>query len=159
MAFYTKIAILLSAGMFACCAGTVAIAAPGKQVEKLDRGVVAIHTGAGNFIGWRALGTDAPGATFDVYRDGRKLNAQPLTVTNFMDGGAAATARYTVRTAGAPEGAAGPTWEQPYKTIPLQKPPGGTTPDGKGYTYTVNDGSVADLDGDGSYELLVKWQI
>src|SRR5205085_11771991 len=45
-----------------------------------------------------------------------------------------------------------------YKTIPLQKPAGGTTPDGKSYTYGVNDGSVADLDGDGSYELLVKWQ-
>ena len=158
MAVYTKIARLLSAGILACCAGTFAIAAPGKQVEKLDRGVVAIHTGAGNFIGWRALGTDAPGATFDLYRDGRKLNAQPLTVTNFMDGGAAATARYTVRTAGAPEGAAGATWEQPYKTVPLQKPAGGTTPDGKAYTYNVNDGSVADLDGDGSYELLVKWQ-
>jgi len=158
MAVHTKIASLLSAGMLACCAGPGAIAAQAKQVERLDRGVVAIHTGAGNFIGWRALGTDAPGATFDLYRDGRKLNAQPLTVTNFMDGGTIATARYTVRTAGAPDAAAGATWEQPYKTIPLQKPPGATTPDGKAYTYNVNDGSVADLDGDGSYELLVKWQ-
>jgi len=149
-------AAVLAAGSLACCGS--ALAATGKQVEKLDRGVVAIHTSAGNFVGWRALGTDAPGLNFDVYRNGRKLNAQPLAVTNFMDGGAPADARYTVRPAGGSDAAAGPTWDKPYKTIPLQKPAGGTTPDGKSYTYGVNDGSVADLDGDGSYELLVKWQ-
>ena len=151
-----NIAAVMVAGSLACCGS--ALAATGKQVEKLDRGVVAIHTSAGNFIGWRALGTDAPGLNFDVYRNGRKLNAQPLTVTNFMDGGAPVDARYTVRPAGSTDAAAGPTWDKPYKTIPLQKPAGGSTPDGKSYTYGVNDGSVADLDGDGSYELLVKWQ-
>jgi rhamnogalacturonan endolyase len=148
---------LLIASLLALC-GSATHAAPGKQVEKLDRGVVAIHTSAGNFVGWRALGTDASALGFDIYRDGRKLNAAPLAVTNFMDTGAPLDARYTIRTAGAPEASAGATWDKPYKTIPLQKPPAGVAPDGKPYSYVVNDGSVADLDGDGAYELLVKWQ-
>ena len=100
------LATVLVAGMLACCGS--AFGAPGKQVEKLDRGVVAIHTGAGNFVGWRALGTDAPGLTFDVYRNGRKLNAQPLAITNFMDGGAPPDARYAVRAAGTPDAGSAP---------------------------------------------------
>ncbi|QRK09677.1 rhamnogalacturonan lyase [Archangium violaceum] len=46
----------------------------------------------------------------------------------------------------------------PYLKIALSKPAGGTTPDGVAYTYEANDGSVADLDGDGEYELVLKWQ-
>ncbi|NCX99772.1 MAG: rhamnogalacturonan lyase, partial [Planctomycetia bacterium] len=43
-----------------------------------------------------------------------------------------------------------------YLDIPLQIPPGGTNASGA-YTYTANDCSVGDLDGDGEYELIVKW--
>ena len=137
-----------------------AVDLPARQVERLDRGVVAIHTDGGNFVGWRALGTDPAGLAFDIYRDGRKLNAAPLAVTNWFDQDADAAAAYTVREAGAngPDAAAGPTWHQPWLRIPLQKPADGTTPDGQRYGYEVGDGSVADLDGDGRYELLVKWQ-
>src|SRR5690606_34600931 len=38
-----------------------------------------------------------------------------------------------------------------------QQPSGGTTPDGVSYTYTANDASVGDLDGDGNYEIILKW--
>ena len=48
------------------------------------------------------------------------------------------------------------TWAQPYLRVPLKKPADGVTPDGQAYSYAVNDGSAADLDGDGQYELLVK---
>ena len=44
-----------------------------------------------------------------------------------------------------------------YLSIPLTPPPGGTEPDGETYTYTANDVSVGDLDGDGRYELILKW--
>ena len=44
-----------------------------------------------------------------------------------------------------------------YFDIPIQKPAGGTTPDGVAYTYSPNDASVADLDGDGEYEIILKW--
>ena len=46
---------------------------------------------------------------------------------------------------------------QPYLRVPLQVPPGGTTPIGEAYTYSANDTSVGDLDGDGEYEMVVKW--
>ena len=41
--------------------------------------------------------------------------------------------------------------------VPIQIPPGGTTPDGVAYTYSANDASVGDLDGDGQYEIVLKW--
>jgi rhamnogalacturonan endolyase len=44
-----------------------------------------------------------------------------------------------------------------YLTIPLQPPPAGVSPDGTAYTYTANDASVGDLDGDGRYEIILKW--
>lgn len=48
--------------------------------EKLDRGVIAVKTSSGNFISWRSLTSDDPSMTFDVYRDGTKVNTEPITV-------------------------------------------------------------------------------
>ena len=39
----------------------------------------------------------------------------------------------------------------------MKIPSGGTTPDGVSYTYNANDCSVGDLDGDGEYEIILKW--
>jgi hypothetical protein len=42
---------------------------PGRQLEALDRGTVAVAVGKGKtFVSWRLLVTDAPGVGFDVYR-------------------------------------------------------------------------------------------
>jgi rhamnogalacturonan endolyase len=46
---------------------------------------------------------------------------------------------------------------RPFLSIPLQPPANGVTHDGKGYSYTANDAAPADLDGDGEYELILKW--
>src|SRR4051794_30825982 len=51
----------------------------GKQVEKLDRGVISVHSGSGNLVSWRLLGTDPSGVAFNVYRGTTKLTASPLT--------------------------------------------------------------------------------
>ncbi len=130
------------------------------QMEKLDRGVVAVRTGSNNFISWRWLGTEDD-ITFNLYRNGTKVNASPLTVCNYTDNGAASTAIYTVRAIvnGVEQAAsAGVTpWAQQYLKVPIQAPPGGTTPAGEAYTYTANDASVADLDGDGQWEIILKW--
>ena len=48
-------------------------------------------------------------------------------------------------------------WAQHYLNIALDRPAGGTTPVGEAYTYSPNDCSVGDLDGDGEYEIIVKW--
>ena len=162
---------LLLGGCAAIATGTDTVVAPpagaarvaGKQLEKLERGVVAIATGSGVFVSWRALATDPSGTEFNLYRDGKRLNGAPLNGTNFQDAAGLPAAVYTVRATlrgGAEQiaASAGATWTQPYKTIPVQKPAAGTTPSGQSYSYEVNDGSAADLDGDGNYELIVKWQ-
>ncbi len=138
------------------------VTTPGKQIEKLGRGVVAIQTPNGPFISWRQLATDRAGTKFNVYRDGVLLNTAPLDALNTTDSGGTAASSYTVRSVyrddlGTRE-SAGATWTQPYKTIPVQQPAGGVTPDNVAYTYEINDGTTADLDGDGNYEIIVKWQ-
>ena len=131
------------------------------QREQLDRGVIAIRDGGKVVVSWRTLATDRVGEPFDIYRNGQKLNQLPLTKggTLFTDEQPLATdATYEVRGGGkdgsytlsatAPEG---------YLTVKLQKPADGVTPDGQTYTYTANDASVADVDGDGQYEIILKW--
>ena len=154
-------AVFLTLALAGAQAGAV-VTSPGKQIELLNRGAVAIQTGGGVFVSWRLLATDAAGVAFNVYRDGSKLNSTPLTQLNYTDAGGAASAAYSVRAVvngGEQAGfGAGATWSAPYKTVPVQRPAGGTTPDGVAYTYEINDGTPADLDGDGSYELIIKWQ-
>ena len=56
--------------------------------EKLDRGLVAVRQNDGQvFLSWRTLRTDQKGEPFDIYRDGKKLNDEPLTTggTCFVD--------------------------------------------------------------------------
>jgi hypothetical protein len=130
--------------------------------ENLNRGLISMRTGTGNFLSWRLLKSDPAGTAFNVYRDGARVNGAPVTAgTNFTDAGAPAGASYTVRpvVAGVEPLAA----DAPVQTlatsqdVPIQVPAGGTTPDGVAYTYSANDASVGDLDGDGSYEIVLKW--
>lgn len=150
-------------GVFAALALAAGVAhAQPKQMERLGRGLVAMQTGQGVFLSWRLLGTEPAAVRFNVYRDGRRLTAEPQALTNLVDAQGRADSLYTVRAVVAgrelPAEAAVAPWAQPYLRVPLQKPAGGSTPDGVAYSYDANDGSVADLDGDGQYELIVKWQ-
>lgn len=140
--------------------GTQAVQA--RQMESLARGLVAVKTGNGVFVSWRLLGTEPSSVSFNVYRNGRKLNNSPITSsTNYQDAGGDTNASYYVRAVlngreQAPSETVG-VWGKNYKSIPLQKPAGGKTPDGVSYTYSANDASVGDLDGDGEYEMILKW--
>ncbi|WP_197043367.1 RICIN domain-containing protein, partial [Saccharothrix sp. NRRL B-16314] len=134
----------------------------GRQVENLDRGVVSVRSGTGNLVSWRLLGSDPAGVGFTVYRGTTKVNSTPITgSTNLLDGGAAADASYTVRAVVGgveqPPSAQSLGFANGYLDVPLQIPAGGTTPSGEGYTYSANDASVGDLDGDGDYEIVLKW--
>jgi hypothetical protein len=134
--------------------------------ERLDRGLISVRSGTGNFVSWRLLAGDPDGIAFNVYRGGRKVNSTPVTgATSIRDAGAPADAVYTVRpvvggaeqrTAEAEESLVFPAASS--MDVPLQIPPGGTTPSGENYTYTANDASVGDLDGDGQYEIVLKWE-
>jgi len=142
--------------------------APGVQLDHLDRGLVAAKTSEGVFLSWRLLGSEATGSTdtgltgpdFAVYRDGTKI-ATVTDSTNYADGEGASTSQYTV----APvvngieleQSAAVSAWGQGHYDLPLQKPADGTTPAGEAYTYEANDASVGDVNGDGDYEVVVKW--
>ncbi len=132
------------------------------SVEKLDRGAIAVKTDAGVFISWRSLSSDDPSTTFDIYRDGVKINGEPLTNgTNFSDADGTASSTYVVKTSvnGVEEETtpAISVEAEGFKRIHLNRPASGKTPDNNTYTYTPNDCSVGDVDGDGKYELIVKW--
>lgn len=135
--------------------------ATNRDTEWLDRGVVAIPSEEGNFISWRLLVDEySKDITFNIYKNGKKLNNKPLHVTNFTDKAGKADQTYKVETLfnGKPIDEASVTVEEnKYLSIPLQIPEGGTTPTGD-YTYSANDASVGDLDGDGEYEIILKWR-
>jgi hypothetical protein len=139
--------------------GTTPTPGPGRQMERLDRGLISVRSGSGNLVNWRLLGTDPANVTFNLYRGGTQIFSGSLT--NFFDSGAAATASYTVRAVSGgveqPASAASLNLTNGYLDVPLQVPPGGTTPDNVAYTYAANDASVGDLDGDGVLEIVLKW--
>ena len=87
--FSKRILFLLFASWM--CIGTLFSAS--RQMEYLDRGVVAVKVNNGVFISWRYLGTDDPSIGFNIYRDGTKVNASPITTkTNYVDGQGGTTA-------------------------------------------------------------------
>lgn len=145
----------------------VFVALPGytqKHVEQLDRGLVAVPVDEDKvFISWRLLGTESHQTAFNLYRGSQKLNEAPITeTTNFIDSsstGAAATYKVQPIINGKKTAFSAPAevWNNQYKKIPIKRPAGGTTPDGVKYDYTANDASVGDLDGDGEYEVVLKW--
>ncbi|MHC5262249.1 rhamnogalacturonan lyase [Streptomyces sp. UC4497] len=163
--------LLLAAATAAALAGTGltllpsddASAATARQAEKLDRGLVSVHTDAGNLVSWRWLGTDPDNVAFNVYRAGTKVNSAPVTgSTNFFHDGAPSSADYTVRAVvngtEQADSAHAIQLRSGYTDVPITPPAGGTTPDGVAYTYEANDASVGDLDGDGVLEFVLKWQ-
>ncbi|MFD4604024.1 rhamnogalacturonan lyase [Streptomyces sp. NPDC058464] len=162
LAVLTAVAALIAAGLTALSPAT-AEAATARQVEALDRGVVSVHTDAGNLVSWRWLGTDPDDVSFNVYRAGTKVNSTPITgSTNYFHAGAPAQADYTVRAiVGGVEQADSVhavQFRAGYKDVPITPPAGGTTPDGVSYTYEANDASIGDLDGDGQLDFVLKWQ-
>lgn len=128
------------------------------QLEYLDRGTVAVKTEEGVFLSWRLLGTENYDSSFIVYRNGERL-AQIEDVTNFADPEGQVTDRYTVVRADESfgDGKEVPVWEDACLRLPLDVPEGGISLDGEQYSYTANDAACADLDGDGEYEIILKW--
>ena len=138
------------------------------QLENLDRGAVAAVTDAGVFLSWRLLGGEATGRSstgltgtdFAVYRGAEKI-ATVTDSTNYLDAGGDATHTYrvvpVVNGVEIGDGTTVRPWSSNHIDLPLQKPADGVTPAGQAYTYSANDISAADVDGDGALEYTVKW--
>ena len=60
-------------------------AATARQMEALDRGLVAVKTGSGVFLSWRLLGTESYATSFNVYRDGTLIKSGITDSTNYLD--------------------------------------------------------------------------
>jgi len=155
-----------------------------KQVEKLGRGLVVFKYNDHHvFLSWRLLADDPQLAGFNVFRQEKgkakiKLNAKPLRGgTNFTDSMAnfSSETTWSVMLANSvghtridkaadddnkiSSSAALSNMMQAkqYLSIPLQLPAAGEI-DGVPYSYSANDASAADLDWDGDYEIILKWE-
>lgn len=150
--------------MAACCLAQTAYDFSKLKMEPLGRGVIAVRKSPSEvFVSWRYLSSDPAGAAFDIYRDGVKVNDKAVKdVCWFIDGNSSSSAAtYEVRPrkgglksgsftlpANAPEG---------YIPIALDIPAPQTMPNGEVATYSPNDCSIGDVDGDGEYEIFLKW--
>lgn len=158
-----------------------------RQMEQLNRGLIAVKTTAdsksgtkdGVYLSWRLLGTESlTRQAFDIYRDGTYIHTTEADgPTSWTDPSGTANSEYVVvKEDGDPsaETPVKPTTNFNYATdryslgnaftymdIPLERP----EPNNGGNYYTVskdvqggaNDASVGDLDGDGDYEIVLKW--
>ncbi|WP_462254790.1 rhamnogalacturonan lyase [Ferruginibacter sp.] len=131
-----------------------------RQMEYLNRGVVAVPDGKGNiFVSWRLLVTDDDKIAFNIYRavnneKAIKINRTPIAAfTNYNDEKIDSTKAYTYyvnpivksKEQTASEKFTVPALAKTYLTIPLKTPEG----------YAANDASVGDMDGDGEYEIII----
>lgn len=134
--------------------------------ERLSRGLVAVKSQQGVYLSWRMLVGDKQDMAFDIYRQTndngwKKINAIPIKKTSDFTNTTAnlqADNRWKVvsegKTIAQTTMKAGEGME--YLSIPIQRPQGGDI-EGEHYEYTANDASVGDLDGDGDYEIVLKW--
>ena len=130
-----------------------------RVTDTLDRGLVALPSGSGNFVSWRIMGEEYYDVEYNIYRDGVKLNSAPLKVSNYTDTRGTSTSKYqvaaVVRGVEQEKCAEVVRWNNGYLDIPMQPV---INRDGKNTTsnYTLNDVSLADVDGDGISEFIVK---
>ncbi|MCD8391065.1 MAG: leucine-rich repeat protein, partial [Firmicutes bacterium] len=161
-------------------------ASTARQMEYLNRGLIAVDTGSGVYLSWRLLGTESlSNQAFDIYRSSDGTTYTKIKTTGVHDAtcytdtsGSASYTYKVVKTGNDPDDendvatplsssvytnytykSSGLTNQTAYIDIPITAP----TPDpantsaGTDYTYSANDMSVGDLDGDGDYEYIVKW--
>lgn len=146
-----------------------------RLMEKMDRGLVAVRTSSDSvFISWRLLKDDPDSCGFDIYRKSsgvspKRINQNPIyNVCFFIDDKANGlkdlTYHLVMASPNMPDlNQSNATYQKvdndnkQYLSIPLQIPPDNEI-SGRTYTYSANDASVADLDGDGRYEIILKWQ-
>ena len=140
-----------------------------RKMDVLSRGLVAVKTDNGVFLSWRRLGEEYYDVTYNIYRNGTKLNSTPLKVTNYTDTGGSSLSKYTVSAVvrgieqtqcKETKAWTGQVYEASscwsgFMEISLAKVYDNTGADIT-ETYVPNDAEIADLDGDGEMEIIIK---
>ena len=123
--------------------------------DKLDRGLVAVKTTKGVYCSWRIQADEYYDVKYNLYRDGTKVNAEPLDVSNFTDTSGSESSQYTVKAVlnGVEQQAskAASVFKSNYKEIKIKHDASLKA------TYEPNDACCADVDGDGEVEILMKF--
>lgn len=147
MKLHFLLAALLAANSFSASAQQVK--------EKLNRAPVAVKTSQGILVSWRSLTSDAKNLAFDVYRNGKKVASAVSDVTSYLDANGKPGDTYRI-VSSAGETSEAIAWNNMFTTFDVKRPAsiksGNTT--GR---YRPDDMAVGDLDGDGNYELILKW--
>lgn len=133
-----------------------------RKMETLGRGAVAMKTEDGVFLSWRLNAYEyEQDINFIVLRNGERISDVITNSTNYLDKDGTADDVYTIKAVkgnkAEKHGAQIKVTNAEYLSIPLDKPANFVDPDGNSYPYTANDASVADLDGDGEYEIILRW--
>ena len=130
---------------------------PASQMEKLDRGLIVFpYTTGKYFVSWRLLGTDDNNTTFELLKNGESLKKDIYQATSMsVSGSATDTYQIVTYQNGKVVETTDPVkpWDKYYLELKLDQPAAGAL----GGTYSPNDCSVGDVDGDGQYEVFVKW--
>ena len=123
--------------------------------DKLDRGLVAVKTTKGVYCSWRIQADEYYDVKYNLYRDGTRVNAEPLDVSNFTDASGSENSQYTVKAVlnGVEQQAskAATVLGNNYKEIIIKHDKSLKA------TYEPNDACCADVDGDGEVEILMKF--
>lgn len=133
-----------------------------KTVENLDRGLVAFKIEEGVYLSWRILGTEWQTAGYNIYRNNKRINNVLIKdLSNYIDTEGTVNDEYHIKVVidgfETQKSKTVLVRENNYLDIPLDIPANGQTKIGDSYSYSANDCSVGDLDGDGEYEIIVKW--
>ena len=143
--------------LLAVIAGWISIVAQ-RQTDLLDRGLVAVPSGSGAFVSWRIFGEEYYDTEYNLYRDGVKI-AGPLSVSNYTDTGGKAGSKYqvaaVVRGQEQEKCAEVTRLNQQYIQFAVKSVISRT---GSNITndYSINDIALADVDGDGVSEFILK---
>lgn len=146
-----------------CIVANLTVCLAGLVSPKSGRAVVALPAQSnGIFISWRMMPDDDLSTTFDVVRDGEVIAENISRTTSYTDLAGTTDNKYSiiVKKDGL-EVETTPSvtpWCQIYTTLKTDRPAQGFTPSGQPYTYEPSDCAIGDVDGDGEFELLLKWR-
>lgn len=151
---------------------TVTNTPPKGKATPLKRGLVAVNLsqsgGSGNIVSWRSRAYDNRNYKFKLYKGTNATNINTnlnsgnfiMGKTNFADTGGGTTTYYRLEVYNENneivERDTCKAWSSQVMYIDLE---GGAPTDiwGRGATYTPNDAAICDMDGDGEYEIILKW--